>query len=326
MPETTTTTSREPSYSELPTLPDSEERHAWDVWGRDDQIGSANWLGPEQVAYASTLVKSGTVVNLTLPLTEPNPGLFPNRTVYQHTITTTGHGRDDRLDGLYPQFGSQWDSLRHVRYRQHGYWGGRQDEEIDRDGLLGVERWAEHGLIGRGVLLDMKAHLEGKGETLAPDVRRGFQPSTLDEVAKAEGVELRRGDLVLVRTGWVGWYRTLDEAKRADMRGSVGREPDPFACPGLESSQEMAAWLWDNRVTAIASDNVAVEALPVVRPGGFFHYRMIPLLGLAVGEMWQLDGLSDACAKAGRYEFLLASAVLNIPGGVGSPANAYAVL
>lgn len=315
-----------PTFEELPMLAESEERHAWDVWGRDDELGSVNWLGSEQVAYACRLVRDGRVVNLTCPLNEPNPGLFPSRSAYEHTITHGGHGRDDRLDGLYPQFSSQWDGLRHVRYRQFGYWGGRQDDDVDRQGSLGIERWADHGLIGRGVLLDMKRYLDGRGEPLAPDVRRAFQPSTLKEVAQAEGVTFHQGDIVLFRTGWMGWYLGLDAERRATLHGSVGRQPEPLACPGLHSSREMAGWLWDNRVSGIASDNVAVEALPVVRPGGFLHYRLIPLLGLALGEMWALDALGDACAESGRYEFLLTSAVLNVPGGVGSPANAYAIL
>lgn len=313
-------------FDDLPTLPDSDERHAWDVWGRDDQIGSLNWLGAEQVAHACTLSSAGLVVGLTCPLDEPNPGLFPSRTPYTHTITSTGHGRDDRLDGLYPQFSSQWDGLRHVRYHQHGYWGGRQEEDLDERQELGIERWAHHGMIGRGVLLDVKRYLDERGDPLQPDARRGITPALLDEVAAAEGVDLQQGDIVVMRTGWMEWYLKLPPEHRAALHGSVGRGPEPFACPGLDSRRETAAWLWDNRISAVASDNVAVEALPVRRADGFLHYRMIPLLGIAVGEMWLLGDLAKACSDLGRYEFLLCSAVLNLPGGVGSPANAYAVL
>lgn len=315
-----------PRFAELPCLADTDERHAWDVWGRDDQIGSLNWLGAQQVAHACTLATSGRVVGLTLPLDEPNPGLFPNRTPYVHTITTTGHGHDDRIDNFFPQFSSQWDGLRHVRYHSHGYWGGRQEEDLDERGDLGIERWARHGMIGRGVLLDVKRHVERNGGQFAPDVRQGITPDLLDEVAAAQNVELRQGDVVIFRTGWTEWYLQLDEARRADLHGSVGRSPTPFACPGLDSKRATAEWLWNHRVTAIASDNVAVEALPVERADGFLHYRMIPLLGLAVGEMWLLGELAEACAELGRYEFLFCAAILNVHGGVGSPANAYAVL
>ena len=318
--------SRTPTFSELPTLPESNERHAWDVWGRQDQLGSVNRIGPDEVAAAARLVNSGKVVSLSLPLDEPNPGLFPNRTPYKHVMTKSGHGRDDRLDGLYPQFSSQFDGLRHVRFRNHGYWGGRQDEEVDNEGALGIERWAQRGLIGRGVLLDVRRHYERTGRELAPDRKETFRPDLLDEVAAAQGVRLQSGDIVIVRPGWTAWYLSLVDATRLELHGSVGREPSPLACPGLDAHQETAAWLWDRGVAVIASDNVAVEALPVDRGAGFLHYRMIPLLGLVVGEFWYLEDLSRACADTGRYEFLFMAGVMNLPGGVGSPANAYAVL
>jgi hypothetical protein len=53
---------------------------------------------------------------------------------------------------------------------------------------------------------------------------------------------------------------------------------------------------------------------------------LISLLGLTLGELWQLDELADVCAAEGRYSFMLSAPPLNLRGGVGSPANAYAVL
>jgi hypothetical protein len=315
-----------PSFDELPTLPDSEERHAWDVWGRDDHLGAVNFIGPEQVRAALSGVRSGVVVPLSAPLTEPHPGLFPARSRYEHVITKTSHGRDDRLDGFFPQFSSQWDGLRHVRYRQHGFWGGRQDADVDEGGALGIEHWARHGIITRGVLIDAARHYAGHGPGLPSDRRRALRPADLDEILAAEGAQLQAGDVVVIRTGWLEWYLSLDGETRAGLRGSVGRSPDPLACPGLDAGRPTAAWLWNHQVAGAASDNPALEALPVDRAAGFLHYRLIPLLGMPVGEFWALGDLSRACKEAGRYDFALFSAPLYVPGGVGSPANAYAVL
>jgi kynurenine formamidase len=96
-------------------------------------------------------------------------------------------------------------------------------------------------------------------------------------------------------------------------------------CPGLDAHRETAAWLWDHRIAAIAADNPAVEAQKVDAAVGFQHRRLIPLLGMALGEFWFLDDLASDCAEDGVYEFMLVAAPLNIPGGVGSPANAYAI-
>jgi hypothetical protein len=315
-----------PLFDELPTLPGGEERHAWDVWGRDDQLGAVNFIGSEHVRAALSGVRSGVVVSLSAPLTEPHPGLFPARSHYEHVITKTSHGRDDRLDGFFPQFSSQWDGLRHVRYRQHGFWGGRQDADVDEGGALGIEHWARRGIITRGVLIDAARYYAGHGLGLPSDQRRALRPADLDEILAVEGAQLRAGDVVVIRTGWLEWYLSLDDETRAGLRGSVGRSPDPLACPGLDAARPTAAWLWNHQVAGVASDNPAVEALPVDRAVGFLHYRLIPLLGMPVGEFWALGHLSRACEEAGRYDFALFSAPLYVPGGVGSPANAYAVL
>jgi hypothetical protein len=315
-----------PAFEDLPTLPGSEERHAWDVWGRGDQLGTVNLIGPEQVRSAAAVVRRGLVVPLSAPLTEPAPGLFPARAGPQHVITKTSHGRDDRLDGFFPQFSSQWDGLRHVRYRQHGFWGGRQDADIDEGGALGIEHWARHGIITRGVLIDAVRYYAERGTGLPPSRWRAFTPGDLDDILEFQGTGLTTGCAVAIRTGWLEWYLTLGSQTRAAMRGSVGRQPDPLQCPGLYAGARTAAWLWDHRVAAVASDNPTVEALPVNRATGFLHYRLIPLLGMPVGELWALGELARACEQTGQYEFMLCSGPLYLPGGVGSPANAYAVL
>lgn len=314
-----------PSYRELPTLPDCAERHAWNVWGRDDQLGTLNFVDAAKVAAACTSVVSGQVIPLGLPLNEPAPGLFPSRRQYEHNMISGAHGWDDRLDGFYPQFSTQFDGLRHVRYRHHGYWGGRQEEDLEH-GALGIEQWARRGLVSRGVLLDAVDFFADQGNPLVPNARRALGAGHLDEIARSQGVRVTPGDVVLIRTGWLSWYRSLDDEGRDGLVGSVGRAPTPLSCPGLDSTPATAAWLWDHQVAAVAVDNPTVEVLPVEREAGFLHYRLIPLLGMALGEFWVLDELAEVCRSSGRYAFLLTSGIMDIPGGVGSPANAYAVL
>jgi hypothetical protein len=315
-----------PMFADLPPLGETGERHAWDVWGRDDQLGSLNWLRPEKVRAACQLVRTGEVIGLGCSLNQPDPGPFTHRSPYRHVVDRGRQGRDDRIDGLYLQYGSQWDGLRHIRFREYGYWGGRQEEDLDSTDDLGIDHWARRGLIGRGVLLDMVQHTADRGGALMPTSRQAFSPDFLDEVADAEGVEFQGGDILLIRTGWMEWYLDLAPEARGAMQGRVGARDEPLASPGLDARQNTAAWLWDHRIAAVSSDNLALEVLPVRREEGFLHFRIIPLLGMPVGEMWILGELAAACKKSGRYDFLLASGVLNVPNGVGSPANAYAVL
>lgn len=314
-----------PTYAQLPTVPDTAERHAWDVWGRDDQLGAVNFVDPYKVRDAAGLVRTGRVISLNLPLNEPTPGLFEGRTAPGHHITKTGHGLDDRLDGFYLQFSSQWDGLRHVRFRKYGFWGGRQDADLEEGDEIGVENWSRHGLVTRAVLVDARRHFELRGDPFEPDQTRRLTPADLDAILSAQGSIVCAGDVVIIRTGWLEWYLNLAPDDRRRMVGSVGRQHDPLGCPGLHAGPETAAWLWDHRVAGAAADNPTLEALPVDRVIGFLHYRLLPLLGIPIGELWSLGELARHCAEENRYDFLLFSGILDLPGGVGSPANAYAV-
>jgi hypothetical protein len=60
-------------------------------------------------------------------------------------------------------------------------------------------------------------------------------------------------------------------------------------------------------------------------PDTFVHFRLLPLLGSPIGELWDLDALASDCASDGVYQFLLTAALLNLRAGVASPANALAV-
>ena len=311
-----------PKFADLPKVPGTEERHAWDVWGRADNLGSLNRVGAGQIREAARLVTAGDIIPLTLPLNEPSPGIFPDRTPYRHVVERTGLGRDDHLDNLFLQFSSQWDGLRHVRFREHGYWGGRGEDDLEATGDLGIDLWSRRGPMGRGVLIDVARYFERQGTPLAPDEPFEITGELIETVAAAEGTDLRSGDFLVMRTGWMEWYLSLPEASREKLGGGVG---NGMATPGLDSSRQTAEFLWDKGIVSVAADNIACETLPVNREKGFLHYRMIPLLGMAIGEFWHLEEISRYCADSDRYSFFLVSAALRIPRGVGSPANAYAI-
>ena len=72
---------------------------------------------------ASKLVRKGSVINLSLTLDFPKTLYHgETRSGYTHRMTTNRGGRDDVLDNFAMQGSSQWDGLRHVRYREFGYW------------------------------------------------------------------------------------------------------------------------------------------------------------------------------------------------------------
>ena len=184
---------------------------------------------------------------------------------------------------------------------------------------------ARRGVVGRGVLIDVAAHLASLGMPIDATQRVLITPQMLNTALEWEGAELRQGDIVLLRTGWMGWYLGLDQPARDRLAGTMTSSTDPLDTPGRAPQAESAAWIWDNRVAAVGADDPALDARRVDREVGFLHRLLIPLIGLNIGEFFDFEALSRACAREHRYTFFLTSAPLNLPNGVGSPAGAYAI-
>jgi kynurenine formamidase len=294
------------------------------VWGRGDNLGTLNRLTGHVVAAAATYARTGERIGLSLPLGLPDPPFF-GRMPFTHTFKTMGPTAwDDFVDGFYLQCSSQWDGLRHVG-SPDGWYGGWQAQPIDDLETLGIHHWATRGIVGRGVLVDLAAYATAADPGYDPFTRVAFRPADLVGALAAQGSSLRAGDILCVRTGWADKYLTLSATERvafaADMQDVVG-----YTSAGLAGSEEMAGFLWDSGIAAVPCDNPAVEVVPVDRADGSLHGRLIPGLGMAIGELFSFADLAAACAREGRYEFMFVSVPLNLTGAVGSPANAVAIL
>ena len=315
-----------PAYRDLPVVEvfGRSYRSAWGVFGAEDELGTWNTVTPERARAAAGLVRSGHRFALDLPLDEPDPPLFHFRHAYRHVIEECSAGLnisyDDHLDGFFPQTSTQWDGLRHVCTPTHFY-NGRPQSEVLAPGntTIGVQKLVEHGLVTRGVLLDVEQHLSAQGKTISYD-GAPFEISADDlvQTARAQGVEIRPGDVLLFRTGFLSWFRSAPRPVREALAHNL-------QTPGLEPGAATAEYLWDLHIAAIASDTVAIERWPVDPPRGFLHFQLITFFGMTLGEMWWLDDLARDCRADGRWDFMLVSVPLHVPGGVGSPANAIAI-
>jgi kynurenine formamidase len=308
------------AFDDLPLLGTTGLRHSWDIFGASDELGTLNRITDRVTLEALQVAKLGQRFSLDLPTNLPSPALF-GRNVVEHTIYELDRNTwDDRLDGFQLQGTSQWDGLRHVRAREYGFYGGWQGPPNAESSHLGIDRWSDHGIVTRGVLVDLTQR-----DTLDPFVTHAFSAEAFSaEVARQCG-PLRFGDVLCIRTGWTERYLALDQAKRTALI-----ERDLLASTrqwaGLAASEDMARYLWDSGVAAVACDNPALEVAPGDSKVGDLHRRLLPCLGFAVGELFYFADLFAACQRENRREFLFASVPLKVPGGVGSPANVVAVL
>ena len=310
-----------PRFDDLPAVPGAPPHSAWRLFGKDDQIGLFNLQTPERIAEAARLIERGAMFPLNWELEMPNPPLY-GRGALRQSIIRNPVGHDDVLDNFWPQASSQWDSLVHVGHPEHGFYNGITAAEVTGAAGTrgGIEHWARRGIAGRGVLLDIARSFERQGRPLDCYSSTRFTPADLEACRKEQDVEIRTGDVLLIRTGWPAWYRELDLVTR---RALANR--DTLRAPGLAAGEEMARYLWDLHIVAACSDVPALEAWPpTAETGGFLHHYLIGLFGMAIGELWDLEGLAKDCAEDGRYEVFFTSAPLNKLGGIGSPPNAIA--
>jgi len=318
-----------PVFANLPRPDDSGLPLAWGVWGAADQVGSLNNITPATTVAAATLIRRGLRFNLNLPLHLPlgevGPGAHRVRTAPTQTLLQATHAglviRDDRVDSLYPQASTQWDGLSHVGDPRHGFYNGVRAEEItQQEGTrLGVEHYVAFGIATRGVLVDLPRHFARHGRDWSP---MGSAVASADDLRAAlseSGTALRGGDVLLVRTGWIAAFRA---AADAPTRDALFRDR---SYSGLSGGPAMWEFLWDSGVAAVAADSVTVEAWPIHEGKPSLHLA-IARLGLVLGEMFDLDALAEECARTGGSECCFVASPLNLRGGVGSPANAMAIL
>jgi uncharacterized protein (TIGR02246 family) len=273
--------------------------------GEAPRLGSLAQATPSRLLDALGLVRRGKAFRLDLPLDQPDPPIGARQRMEHALYVYPGleHEWDEVLDAFNTQRSSHWDALRHcLRPDGRGY-AGRAPEE------LGIDLWAE-GICGRAVLVDLSAGLD-----LAWDVHRDVTPAEIEACAARQGVVLRPGDVLLLRTGWLPAFLAVPPDER----------PAGLPGPGLGAGEACAAWLREMRFTAIAADNPGLEASPIPSELGMLHVPMLQELGLAVGELFWLEELAADSAATGVWDGLFVSVPLNLRGGCASPANALVI-
>jgi kynurenine formamidase len=334
----------------------------WGEFGPDDQRGRMNWVDRAKVLQGVAEVKEGLTFVLSLPLDYPGGNALNPRRHPPRLAATTRNGRQnfcyavsqdnpmqtdvvcDDMVLLTLQYSTQWDSFAHVGalFDADGdgtpepvfYNGFRAGEHIrpaaekpeaetwarfegTRAEALGIEKLAEHGVQGRGVMIDLHAHHERKR------VAVGYEG--LMRILEADKVEVERGDIVCLHTGF------------AELLLELKKNPTPellhHTCAGLDGRDEkLLQWITDSGLAVLAADNYAVELFDAT-PWKAAPHAMLPLHqhclfknGIHLGELWYFTPLANWLRERGRSRFLLTAPPLRLPGAVGSPATPVATV
>lgn len=176
--------------------------------------------------------------------------------------------------------------------------------------------------MGRGVLLDYLSWVEGQGRSPALLETTQITVPDLLAIAESQNVSFKAGDILFIRTGY---NRALGSLTQDQLGTYVSRAPRPTAI-GVESSREMLRWIWETGFVAVAGDMIAFEALPFQGEDFLLHEWLLAGWGLPIGELFDLEKLSEECRKVGKWSFFFSSVPLRVPGGVASPPNGVAIL
>jgi kynurenine formamidase len=285
-------------------------------WGPADQRGAANRLGPTQVKAAAGLIREGTIYSLGRVYEHGMP--LPGKRHFSLTIPGSPTGgpsgknqgvyHDDLFSGEIGQIGTQLDGLGHVGVRvgddDYFYNGFRRSQFGTAYGLekLGIENVGV--FFTRGVLLDIAA-VRGVEQMKAGEV---VAAGDLEAALKAHRLEIREGDVVLIRTGH-GRLWMKDNATYGAGEPGIG--------------MEAARWLSDHKIVLVGTDTWATEVVPPEDPDRPFPVHQHLLVRHGIYNLENLD--LESLARDRVYEFAFIFAPLRLKGATGSPGNPVAV-
>jgi kynurenine formamidase len=279
-------------------------------WGPDDEIGNANYLAPEKVLEATSLVKEGKVFDLgqvySIGLPAYPPRTYKSWLLVHQMMNPVGKNRATFMEEYVAMscgIATQLDGFAHGGCNGVFYNGVKKEDIIDPKGAkkFGMEKVPP--FVTRGVMVDMVAY---KGRNLA-----GGEVITLKDLKgalKKAGVELRPGDAPIIHTGWMQLW-DVDNEK---MLKSV---------PGI--GEDVAWYLVEKGILGVGTDQFTTEVMPMADKDTFFPCHTI-LLGNGIHLFQNLvtEELAKACAKDGKNEFLFIFTHPKLKGtvqGIGQP-------
>jgi kynurenine formamidase len=292
-------------------------------WGPDDEIGSLNMMTDDSKLAILSRINSGKVYDLSVDYFVGMPSFHAlGDPAYQYWLTHTPHGTVvDNPNGLgkemnekvsytgdaismYTHMGTHIDALNHFGLNGK-IWNGYTPEEY-----LGDKGWKKTGaetippIIARGVLIDMAKY---KGYENIRDNYR-INAEDIKGALSGQGIALRQGDVVLIRTGQARFYENPEQYLHQ--------------YPGI--NLDAVKWLVEEHdIMLLGADNLSLEAFPPEKEDNWVpvHTYLLAERGIMFMEQMSLEEL----AKDEVYEFAFIGASLKLKGASGAPMRPIAL-
>ena len=295
----------------------------WGRWGADDELGALNFLTPEKVRQAASLVRDGHQVSCARTVEFEASADAPNPPVHFMIESGEGWATGDKVtkraaQGSADFFGMAYHgvTITHIDSLCHFFWQGRMYN--DRPAHLvstyhgataeSVEN-AGGGIVTRGLLVD------------APMIRgvdwiergEGVMPDDILEAERRCGFTVEEGDVLLVRTG---------QLRRRNVEGPA----DP-AQVGSTACQAACLPLLHERGVAMLGSDTGNDVSPAHYPSvpNPIHQVSLVMMGMWILDNADLEELARHCAEVGRWEFMFTIAPLKLSNSTGSPVNPLAI-
>ena len=274
-------------------------------WGADDELGTLNYVTPAKRIAAAQLVKTGEVVSVGRDLTTRQSKTNGQPVVHVMMFSDANSPSCGDYFTIAPHgmVVTHMDALCHFSWKDQFYNGRKRSETLTASGAKWGSIYAQRqGIFTRGVLLDVAA---ARGVSW-------YKPDEYVTVADLEAAEKRQrlrvesGDAIFVRTGM------------ERMETELG-EQDIYPRAGLHA--ECVEWMHNRQVSVYGGD--CIEKLPY--PSESFtsavHMIVLASMGLPILDWPSLTELAETCERLGRWDYLLTTAPLRLPGGTASPIN-----
>ncbi|HZD95413.1 MAG TPA: cyclase family protein [Candidatus Sulfotelmatobacter sp.] len=231
------------------------------------------------------------------------PFLFSLTKMHGDYVMPNGASSASEALALGGHIGTHIDALCHVSFggKLHGGHDVAAAQSY-KDGLKHLSIDTLLPIARRGVLLDIAA--QQQLPSLPPEFE--ILPDNLEATARAQDVEIKPDDIVLLRTGWGAFFE--DTARfESQMHG-----PGP--------GEKGARWLSSRGVFAAGSDTINFELVPSrAMP---VHVHLLVESGIHIIECLNLEEL----AADRVYEFAFVASPLKIRGATGSPIRPFALV